>query len=107
MKNEDKHPQEYKQLTGSPGLTSVSDAAKGIKPQTLAEFEKTYNDMARARLDGEESTEPKDVLESDSEYDDIEEAYAKLFEGLAMIARSHSKEEDGEHPDGCSCGKCQ
>ena len=30
--------------------------------------------------------------------DDIEEAYAMLFEGLAMIARSHSKEEEQEEP---------
>ena len=119
MKPTQKTPQTYKQLTGSPGLTAVSDAAKGKDPQTLAEFEESYNDMAIARKDGNESTTPPQAG-AKSDCDDIEEAYAMLFEGLAMIARSHSKEEDSEEgtsgkpggkcgccQDDCSCGDCE
>lgn len=72
----------YKQLTGSPGLTSVSDAAKGEKPETLAEFEESYHDEWASKVDGKPHT-----VVSPEECHDIEEAYAMLFESLAMIAR--------------------
>lgn len=78
-------PKHLQELTGSPSPTAVSDVAKGGKPQTLNEFDDAYHTMSSAVKVGHTSemkpfTSPNCV--------DIEEAYAMLFEGLAMIARS-------------------
>lgn len=89
-------PKHLQELTGSPSPTAVSDVAKGGKPQTLNEFDDAYHDMSSAVKSGDAPEMVKKV--SPEECSDIEEAYAMLFEGLAMIARSHSKEEESEEP---------
>lgn len=61
----------YKLITGDPSLTAVSDAAKGQPP--LSDKEQRLKDWKPAGM----------CL-------DINEAYAMLFESLAMIAKSKS-----------------
>lgn len=89
-------PKHLQELTGSPSPTAVSDVAKGGKPQTLNEFDDAYHTMSSKVKVGHTSEMPRTV--SPTECSDIEEAYAMLFEGLAMIARSHTKEEETEEP---------
>lgn len=103
QKDQPKHLQE---LTGSPSPTAVSDVAKGGKPQTLNEFDDAYHTMSSSVKVGHTSEMPEEQpmphkpgMVKPGNCDDIEEAYAMLFEGLAMIARSHSKEESEEPID--------
>lgn len=81
--NEAPHLQE---LTGSPSSTSVSDVAKGGKPENIsAEVIRTAEEIYDRRYGaGDGASEGKDMSCST---DDIQEAYAKLFESLATIAR--------------------
>lgn len=109
-------PKDLQKLTGTPGATSVSDVAKGDKPATDDEMEKAYQDLNGEVRQGERSEMPEEMPEphkpgmvKPSNCADIEEAYAMLFEGLAMIARSHSGEEEQEapHPEDCGCKDCK
>lgn len=99
MKPKQKQPNEVPHLnkiTGSPGLTAVSDAAQGKKPDTMAEFEDNYHNMwSEGRMTGDQTKSPM-ASSSACDTSDVEEAYALLFEGLAMLARNHSQEEDQE-----------
>ena len=109
---------EIQKLTGSPSATAVSDVAKGDKASTLNEMDKAYQDMNGEVRQGMRPEMGKPKVEDGVE--DIQEAYALLFEGLSMIAKFNSQEEDSEetedneeydgstsgHPDGCSCGSC-
>lgn len=67
--NTDPMEEAYKQLDGEPGMTAVSDAAKGMQP---------LNDMQQRQRD----FKPQDMC------DDIDHAYAQLFESLAVIIRN-------------------
>lgn len=91
----DEKPKHLEELTGSPSPTAVSDVAKGGKAKTLNEFDDAYHSMSSSVKVGHTSEMP--VKPGDC--DDIEEAYAMLFQGLALIARSHSKEEEQEEPE--------
>lgn len=82
MYNKDMEEQKVKiqSLTGSPSPTAVSDVAKGGEGKTLYKH------------DEDEQVEMVERLKNgcDPRTADINEAYAMLFEGLAMIARSKS-----------------
>lgn len=67
--NTDPMEEAYKQLDGEPGMTATSDAAKGIPP---------LNDMQQRERD----FKPQDMV------GDIDQAYANLFESLAIILRN-------------------
>lgn len=82
-KEDNKEEIDIQSLTGSPSPTAVSDVAKGGKAETMMEHEDEQNTEWVERLNNEQTK-------------DIEEAYAMLFESLAIIARSHSKEEKSE-----------
>lgn len=73
---EDNENIDITQLDGSPAPDAVSKVAMGGKPENDDEHIEQYNTEWIARLKGK-----PDVAE------DIEEAYAKLFEGLAGIMR--------------------
>ena len=85
-------PKHLQELTGSPSPTAVSDVAKGGKPQTLNEFDDAYHDMSGAVKSGQMSEMPAHK----SMCDDINEAYAMLFESLSMIARSKGTVDKSE-----------
>lgn len=76
----------YKQLDGKPAIDAVSQAAMGKQPLTdeesrVEDFNRQYKDNGICA-------------------DDIEEAYAKIFEGLAMVARhGHESSEPVKEPD--------
>lgn len=75
----------YKMLSGSPSSTGVSDAAKGVMPQSAAEEVDENNTQKTQRVMGQaddETTEPANYC------DDINAAYAMLFESLAVIMKS-------------------
>lgn len=61
----------YKLISGEPSITAVSDAAKGDKP--LTDEQQRMKDYAR---------------KNDSMCADIDDAYAMLFESLAVIMRN-------------------
>ena len=65
------------QLSGQPEPTGVSKVALGGTAKTLMEHDDIQNGQWIDRLKGGE----------DKGIDDIEDAYAKLFEGLAGIMR--------------------
>lgn len=69
-------------LTGSPSPTAVSEVAMGGKGKTLYEHDEIENSDWIERLKGGEHS---------SDIADIQEAYASIFEGLAILAR-HGKE---------------
>lgn len=85
-------PKHLQELTGSPSPTAVSDVAKGGKPQTLNEFDDAYHDMSGAVKSGQMPEMPANK----GMCDDIEEAYAMLFESLSMIARSKGTVDKSE-----------
>lgn len=89
MKNE---KQTIRDLKGEPSATAVSDEAMGKTPQTAEEVNRAYQ-MMRGNIMVGEADDSKPT-----EYDacDIEEAYANIFKGLHMLAKSHSSEEDSE-----------
>jgi hypothetical protein len=87
--NEAPHLQE---LTGSPSSTSVSDVAKGGKPENIsAEVIRTAEEIYDRRYGAGDGASEGICFMSDEDMscstDDIQEAYAKLFESLATIAR--------------------
>lgn len=80
----DEKPKHLEELTGSPSPTAVSDVAKGGKAKTLNEFDDAYHTLSSSVKVGHKSEMPP----AEQTCTDINEAYAMLFEGLAMIARS-------------------
>lgn len=76
IKQTDTDPMEqaYKELDGSPAGDAVSKAAKGEHPQTDFEAQEDHHDEMVQRMEGVTS-------------DDLENAYSKLFEALAVITR--------------------
>jgi len=80
------------QLTGSPDPNGVSKVAMGGKSHTLMEHDNIQQAAWIDRLKGM----PQD---KSSAMQSIQEAYAKLFEGLAGIARMSSGEEACEPDD--------
>lgn len=70
------------QLTGSPEPQGVSKVAMGEKSKTLMEHDDVENTEWIERLKG--------GGEDDADLCEIEESYAKLFEGLAGIMRYKS-----------------
>lgn len=75
-KQTDEMEEAYKQLDGEPAGDAVSKAAKGEQPQTDQEHEEEFDDEQVARFQGKTCQ-------------DIEDAYAQLFEALAFIAKKH------------------
>ena len=63
----------YKMLDGAPSATGVSDAAKGIMPKTAMQDTEDQLEAKTNRMMG---------------CHDINEAYAMLFESLAVIMKS-------------------
>lgn len=83
------------QLTGSPEAGGVSKVAMGQKANTAYEENDVYNTEWIDRLRGKKAQgdcgcegecEHKDEVAATPQ--DLNEAYAKLFEGLAGIARA-------------------
>lgn len=76
--NTDPMDEAYRLLDGKPSATGVSDAAKGLAPKNdnedFRDNEEAYND----RLYGGNKQACRD----------IDEAYAMLFESLAIIMRN-------------------
>jgi hypothetical protein len=70
----------YKLLDGQPSATGVSDAAKGLAPKSDNEDREDNQIAHDERLYG--SADKKQVCT------DIDEAYAMLFESLAIIMRT-------------------
>ena len=68
--------EEAYKLLSSPSSTGVSDAAKGIKPENMYQEEEEDDEEHTERLEGDHPTE------------DIREAYAMLFESLAVIMKN-------------------
>jgi len=62
----------YKQLDGSPSATGVSDAARGIQPENDDESFRENTEQKNKQLYG---------------CDDIDQAYANLFQAVADIMR--------------------
>lgn len=86
-KNETPHLEE---LTGSPSAESVSIVAKGGKPETVnEEIIRQAKEIHGRRYEGDsqEGDEDETGEGPESNCEEIQEAYAKLFEGLATIAR--------------------
>lgn len=72
-------PPHLQELTGSPSSTSVSDVAKGGKPENInEEIIREAETIHDRRYEGKEGG---------ADCSEIQEAYAKLFESLATIAR--------------------
>lgn len=72
----------YKMLMlGAPSSTGVSDAAKGNVPQNDMQEEAAENDQKQVRLGIQSPQDPKCT--------DIQNAYAMLFESLAVIMKSN------------------
>lgn len=69
------------QLDGSPDPNAVSKVAMGQKPDTLMEHDEIANADWIERLKGKKEHGDRSGVE------DIDEAYAMLFEGLAGIMR--------------------
>lgn len=83
----------YKMVSGDPGIDAVSKAAMGETP--MSDEESRVDDFNKKQ-------DPKAAIKSTPgvpkvSCDDIDEAYAKLFEGLAAIMRhSHESSEPAE-----------
>lgn len=77
------------QLDGSPDPTAVSRVAMGGDAKTDAKHTDIYNTEWIKRLMGKDSEDHEDSPDGYDEVnsDDINDAYAKLFEGLAGIMR--------------------
>lgn len=103
----------YKMISGDPAIDAVSKAAMGDVPQT---------DKEKRMADFEQKTANYGNQAGENEATNcIDEAYAMLFEALAMLARSHAEEEDSEEQqpakaqqgcdccsgDKCDCGDCE
>lgn len=81
--NETPHLQE---LSGSPSMTSVSDVAKGGKPENVQEeIIREAKAIYGRRYEGDEDGEKSDL---ECTVDDLQEAYSMLFESLAKISRA-------------------
>lgn len=88
------------QLTGSPEATGVSKVAMGQKANTEYADEDVYHTGWIDRLKGKQTEKAScDCEEDDCEHNDMQgdttaeelnEAYAKLFEGLAGIVGSQT-----------------
>jgi len=77
-------PPKIEELTAAPGMTSVSEVAKGGSPVT---GQQEAEDMQhKPGQEPEEEGEDK----APCTIEELQEAYAKMFEGLAAIARSKS-----------------
>jgi len=84
---EDKENIDITQLDGSPAPDAVSKVAMGGKPETDDKHIDVYNTEWIKRLkdgggDSEDHEDDEELHESD-----LQDAYAKLFEGLAGIMR--------------------
>lgn len=80
--DEQKEEVDIQSLTGSPSPTAVSEVAMGGKGKTLYEHDEVENTEWIERL--KNGSHKGDIA-------DIQEAYASIFEGLAILAR-HGKE---------------
>lgn len=92
MKPQNKKPEENEvditQLDASPAPDAVSKVAMGGKPETDDKHIDVYNTewIKRLKDGGEEDSEDHEDDEELHE-SDLQDAYAKLFEGLAGIMR--------------------
>lgn len=78
-------PLHIDELTGSPGINSVSKVAMGGKPVTQQQEDEDMDHKPG------EAPDPEKEMEhhmKDCTPEELQEAYAKIFEGLAMIART-------------------
>lgn len=81
MNNKQTQPKvDITQLTGSPSPTGVSEVAMGGKSQTLMAHDETAQGQWIGRLMGM----PKEQMTAMQQ---IQQAYAQLFEGLAGLAK--------------------
>lgn len=87
-KDNDEMQEAYKLLDGSPSATGVSDAAKGQVPKTDNEQYREDSEEQNEKLYGEDEHEGMMHKMMASNCQDIDEAYACLFESLATIIRS-------------------
>lgn len=78
MMDEEKQKLPIQKLTAGPGLNAVSEAAKGEEPESRQEEQ-----QENLKIPGVEE-------ECSYSSDDMERAYASLFESLAMILRGKS-----------------
>lgn len=87
----------YKNLTGDPSMTAVSDAAMGKKPltddeQRMKEADEQDESPAHEAAPGDAEEDRAEGEDPDMHCDpkcmDINEAYALLFEGLAAVAKA-------------------
>jgi len=100
VKKEDSKPTDggdITQLDGSPDPTAVSRVAMGGDAKTLDEHDDIYNTQWIDRLKG--GSKPTSMSMEAPDVHELQEAYAKLFEGLAGIAKAGTGSEDCEMPE--------
>lgn len=78
----------YKLLDAQPSATGVSDAAKGLAPKNDNEAREDTEDAKEDKLYGTSESPSEDAGDKKQMCDDIDEAYAMLFESLSVILRS-------------------
>ena len=79
-------PLKIEELTASPGMTSVSEVAKGGSPVTGQQEEE---DMQHKPGQGPKEDEDSEDKEMPCSLEELQEAYSNLFESLSVITRSN------------------